>query len=133
MPVTNVSPAKDPITAASYANLKKAERLRLTVWEPNGHVSARFDHRGNYEPTPFAGEVEEVLPNEKLPTLRVRWHLYAALGYDTAKGTVSTLIHIANGVWLETRKRPRNVMAVIERISEEEYNEMLKKAATLGT
>ena len=133
MSVTNMELPKDPITAASYTNLKKTERLRLMVWEPKGHLSARYDHPGNYERTLFVGEVEEVLRNEKLPTLRVRWHLPATFGYDTAKGTVSTLINIANSpVWLETRNTARNVVAVIDRISEEEYNEMLKKAATLG-
>ncbi|MCC5619304.1 hypothetical protein LC605_30420, partial [Nostoc sp. CHAB 5836] len=61
--------------------------------------------------------------------IKVRWHLPKSFGYDTYNGTTSTLIHIANGVWLETRKRPRNVVATIERITEEEFITMVDEAA----
>jgi len=64
----------------------------------------------------------------RIPQMRVRWHLQASYGYDTMKGTVSTLIHIANGVWLETRRSPRNVVATIERITEERYQELHQQA-----
>lgn len=130
MPVAADAPA-GTIGADSWKDLKKQERLRLKAWEPQGHVSARAERRGNYEALDYVGEVEEVLTNERIPTLRVRWHLPAVWGYDTTRGTVSTLIHIANGVWLETRKRPRNVVATIERITEEEYQELLRKALAM--
>jgi hypothetical protein len=104
------------------------ERLRLQVREPLGHKDARATYPGNYVPTIYVGEVEEAAFQARVPQMRVRWHLPAAYGYDTTKGTSSTLIHIAHGVWLETRRSPRNVVATIERIAEEEYQRLLAQA-----
>jgi hypothetical protein len=111
--------------------LRVGERLRLTVWEPNGQVSAKANHPGNYTPKNFVAEVEKVKVNnqEGQQHIVVRWHLPKSWGYNTVKGTTSTLIHIANGVWLETRSRPRNVVATIERITEEEYQRLVDEAA----
>lgn len=104
------------------------DRLRLIVQEPNGHVSARAKHQGNYIPTEYVGLVEKVQQEDLFLKMVVRWHLPASLGYNTLKGTTSTLIHIANGVWLEVRKRPRNVVTTIEKITEMEYQRLLEEA-----
>jgi hypothetical protein len=108
--------------------LRVGERIRLIVREPNGHVSAKANHPGNYTPKDYVAEVAKVQFNQDVTQIVVRWHLPKSFGYNTRKGTASTLIHIANGVWLETRSRPRNVVATIERITEEEYEEMLEQA-----
>jgi hypothetical protein len=109
-------------------DFRVGERLRLLVREPLGRKDARITHPGNYVPVAYVGEVEETAFQARVPQMRVRWHLPASYGYDTAKGTVSTLIHVANGVWLETRRSPRNVVATIERIPEEEYQQLLAQA-----
>jgi monoamine oxidase len=44
------------------------------------------------------------------------------------RALVSTLVHVANGVWLEARRRPRNVAVTLERISLEEYGHLLREA-----
>lgn len=120
----------EELTTNDKINFRVGERLRLTVREPNGHASAKADHPGNYIPINYVGEVEYVdIQQQKTPKIIVRWHLPASFGYNTFKGTTSTLIHIANGVWLETRKKPRNVVITIERITEEEYARMIREAA----
>lgn len=120
----------DEVTTNDKIYFRVGERLRLTVREPNGHASADADHPGNYVPIEYVGEVEYVdMQQQKTPKIIVRWHLPASFGYNTVKGTASTLIHIANGVWLETRKKPRNVVATIERITEEEFTRMIREAA----
>ena len=60
--------------------------------------------------------------------LRVRWHLPASYGYDTLKGSVSTLINVGENIWLEARKRPRNVVASIQKIAVEQYERLLRDA-----
>lgn len=104
------------------------DRILLTVREPSS-TDARADYPGNYTPTPYVGEVEETYVEGDSTQLRVRWHLPAAYGYDTEKGTVSTLINVGENVWLETRKRPRNVVATIQKISDEEYQARIQAAA----
>jgi hypothetical protein len=110
---------------------KTGERLKLTVREPHGQSDCRANCRGNYIPTDYAGEVVSAQTIEGTMHLEVRWHLPAMYGYDTQKGTKSVLIHIANGVWLETRKKPKNVVATLTRITEEEYNQMIERAARI--
>jgi hypothetical protein len=120
----------DEVTSNDKIDFRVGERLRLTVREPNGHASAKAEHPGNYIPIDYVGEVEYVdMQQQKTPKIIVRWHLSGSFGYNTLKGTTSTLIHIANGVWLETRKKPRNVVATIERITEEEYTRMIQEVA----
>ena len=109
-------------------DFRVGERLLLTVREPLGHKDARATRPGNYEPVNYVAEVEETMFEMRIPQMCLIWHLQASYGYDTMKGTVSTLIHIANGVWLETRRSPRNVVATIERITEERYQELLTQA-----
>lgn len=110
-------------------DFKVGERLRLKVREPRGRKNARAGYRGNYLPADYIGEVETASLGGMIPQIEVRWRLPASFGYDTAEGTVSTLVLIANGVWLEARKRPRNVVATIEKITEEEYQKLLSEAA----
>ena len=120
----------DEVSSNDKIYFRVGERLRLTVREPNGHASAKADHPGNYIPIDYVGEVEYVdMQQKETPKIIVRWHLPGSFGYNTLKGTTSTLIHIANGVWLETRKNPRNVVVTIERITEEEYTRMIREAA----
>lgn len=107
---------------------KVGERIRLIVREPNGHVSAKANHPGNYNPQHYVALIEKVIIKQEMPQIVVRWHLPKSFGYKTRKGTTSTLIYIENGVWLETRKHPRNVVAVIEKITEEEYKKLVKQA-----
>jgi hypothetical protein len=106
------------------------DRLRLQVREPVSPKDARADALGNYQLAHYVGEVEAVGLEADLPRLEVRWHLPACFGYDTDRGTVSTLVHVANGVWLEARKRPRNVAVLLEKIAEEEYGRLLAEART---
>jgi hypothetical protein len=63
------------------------------------------------------------------PCLEVRWHLPGGSAADARRGVVSTLVHIANGVWLEARRRPRNVAVTLEQISQEEYEQLVRDAA----
>ncbi|MDF5736475.1 MAG: hypothetical protein V7L04_09885 [Nostoc sp.] len=122
------------MTAMNYTlnqklELRVGERLRIKVREPNGHTSAQADQPGNYTPIDYVGQIEQVDYENITVKIKVRWHLPKSFGYDTYNGTTSTLIHIANGVWLETRKKPRNVVATIERITEEEFITMVDQAA----
>lgn len=114
----------------SIPNYRIGDKLRLTVREPIDREDSRADAPGNYIPQEFVGEVEGVNLEAEVPSITVRWHLPAAYGHDTQKGAASTLIHIANGVWLETRKRARNVTATIEQVSEDEYGKLVEEAAT---
>ena len=106
------------------------DRLLLTVREPAAE-DARADYQGNYVPIDYIAEVEEASVEGNTPRLRVRWHLPASYGYDTRKGTVSTLINVGENVWLETRKRPRNVVANIQKVSEDQYQQLLLEAENL--
>jgi hypothetical protein len=115
---------------AKLSDLKVGARLRLTVREPQDCRNARADYDRNYQPVVYIGEVEQSMVDDPLPQISVRWHLPAALGYNTEKGAVSTLVHIANGVWLEARKQARNVAATIEILTEEEYKRLLFEAAS---
>jgi hypothetical protein len=72
--------------------------------------------------------VERVFLAGSNPCLRVRWHLPGGSASDVRRGVVSTLVHIANGVWLEARRRPRNVAVTLERISQEEYEQLIRDA-----
>jgi hypothetical protein len=112
------------------SDLKVGARLKLTVRAPQDGRNAKADHDRNYYPMQYVGEVERSMVTEAVPQITVRWHLPAALGYDTERGTVSQLVHIANGVWLEARKRPRNVTATLEVLQEEDYRRLLREAAS---
>ena len=110
--------------------LRPGDKVILIVREPQGEEDARASKEGNYQAMKYVGEIESTLLSGPTPQMIVRWHMPATLGYDTLKGTVSTMIHIADSVWLEARKRPRNVVASIQRIPEEEYQKLLTEAAT---
>jgi hypothetical protein len=110
--------------------LRPGDKVTLIVREPQDYEDARANKEGNYQPMKYVGEIESTLLNGPIPQMVVRWHMPATLGYDTLKGTISTMIHVADSVWLETRRRPRNVVASIERIPEEEYQKLLTEAAT---
>jgi monoamine oxidase len=105
------------------------DRLRLTVREPASRRDARANRPANYRPADFAGRVERVSLAGSNPCLAVRWHLPGGSAADVRRGVVSTLVHIANGVWLEARRRPRNVAVTLERISQEEYEQLIRDAA----
>ena len=109
---------------------RPGDKVILIVREPQDDEDARASKEGNYQPMKYLGEIESTLFNGPTPQMIVRWHMPATLGYDTLKGTISTMIHIADSVWLEARRRPRNVVASIERIPEEEYQKLLTEAAT---
>lgn len=106
------------------------DKLRLMVKEPESRRDARPSKGRNYLPVEHVGEVERVETGAAVPRIDVRWRLPTALGHDTEKGTVSTLVHIDGAVWLEARKVPRNVAVVVERIGEEEYRKLLAAAAS---
>jgi hypothetical protein len=112
------------------SDLKVGARLKLTVRAPQDRRNAKADYDRNYQPIEYVGEIEGSMIANAVPQITVRWHLPASLGYDTERGTVSQLVHIANGVWLEARKRPRNVAATIEILREEEYSRLLREAAS---
>jgi hypothetical protein len=111
------------------ASWRVGDRLRLTVREPAFGWDARATRRGNYRPEDFAGRVERVSLTGSNPCLEVRWHLPCGSAAEVRRGVVSTLVHIANGVWLEARRRPRNVAVTLERISQEEYEHLVRDAA----
>lgn len=107
------------------------DKLKLTVKEPEDRADGRPGKGKNYLPVEHVGEVEQQEETGATVTwMKVRWHLPAKLGYDTQKGTVSVLVHIAGSVWLEARKVPRNVAVVVARITEEEYRSLLSDAAS---
>jgi predicted NAD/FAD-dependent oxidoreductase len=114
---------------AEPARWRVGDRLRLTVREPESRWDARATLPASYRPSDFAGRVEGVSLAGANPRLEVRWHLPGGSAADTRKGVVSTLVHIANGVWLEARRRPRNVAVTLERISREEYEQLVRDAA----
>ena len=104
------------------------DHVALTVREPAGS-NARADYPGNYVPTRYVGKIEGSYEMNNTLHIRVRWHLPAAYGYNTRKGTVSTLINVCcDNCYLETRTKARNVVATIEKISEEEYERLLREA-----
>jgi hypothetical protein len=105
------------------------DKVVLTVREPVSPQDGRAETLGNYIPQRFVGEVEAINLEADVPSIRVRWHLPSSYGYDTQEGTLSTLVYIANGVWLEARKKPRNVTATIDAISEDAYKTLLTEAA----
>jgi monoamine oxidase len=111
------------------ARWRVGDRLRLTVREPMSRRDARATQRSSYRPTDFAGRVELVSLVGSNPCLKVRWHLPGGSAADARRGVVSTLVHIANGVWLEARRRPRNVAVTLERISQEGYEHLIRDAA----
>lgn len=112
------------------ANLVAGDKLRLRVIEPRGHSDARVDHPGNYVPVDYVGSVETIRTRGNTHEISVRWHLPASFGYDTLKGSVSTLLHISDGVYLEARKRPRNVIvSAIEKITEDEFKALANEAS----
>lgn len=106
------------------------DKVVLTVWEPVSPKDGRAETLGNYLPQRFVAEVEAVNLEADVPSIKLRWHLPASYGYDTQEGSVSTLVYIANGVWLEARKKPRNITATIDAISEDAYKVFLTEAAT---
>jgi hypothetical protein len=110
--------------------IRPGDKVILIVREPQDQEDARATREGNYEAMKYLGEIESALLNVPVPQMVVRWHMPATLGYDTLEGTVSTMIHVADSVWLETRRKPRNVVASIQRIPEEEYQKLLTEAAT---
>lgn len=114
----------------SRPQFRIGDKLRLTVKEPESRRDARPSKGRNYLPVDHVGEVERVETGAAVPRIAVRWHLPATLGHDTEKGTVSTLVHIADSVWIEARKIPRNVAVVVARITEEEYRQRLAEAAS---
>ena len=128
---SDAPPAAVESAASPAAGLKYliGDKLQLTVREPVSRKDARADTPGNYIPQQFIGEVEAVNLEVEVPSIRVRWHLPASYGYDTHEGTLSTLIHICNGVWLETRKGARNIVVTIETIAEDVYQRLLEEAA----
>ena len=106
------------------------DMIRLNVIEPRGHSDARVEHPGNYVPVSYVGLVERARQTGPVSVLDVRWNLPASYGYKTFEGTISTLLHVANGVYVEARKRPRNVLiSAIEKITEDEYKRMINEAA----
>lgn len=123
-------PAAEETKIAGAPQFRIGDKLRLIVKEPESRRDARPSKGRNYRPVEHVGEVERVETGAAVPRIDVRWHLPAALGHDTEKGTVSTLVHIADAVWLEARKVPRNVAVVVARIGEEEYRKLLAKAAS---
>jgi hypothetical protein len=108
----------------------RGEKIALRVCEPIDPTDASANVPSNYAPRTYVGEVEEVGTAQQLLWIKVRWHLPAYFGYNTQKGKVSKLIHIANGVWIEARKRARNVVATIESVDDSTYQKMLKLADT---
>ncbi len=112
---------------AEPARWRRGDRVRLTVREPKRKSDARATKPANYRPVDYVARVEQASFVGGNACLTVRWH--APLGAETSReGTVSTLVHIANGVWLEARRRPRNATVTLERISCEEYESLLKEA-----
>jgi hypothetical protein len=112
-----------------HVNFKPGDKVILRVCEPVDSDDASIKHPGNYLPRDYAGEVVMVVTKAPVLSIKVRWHLPASFGYKTKKGVVSNLVHIANGVWLEARKRPRNVTVTIELVEESTYQEMVELAA----
>jgi hypothetical protein len=108
---------------------KPGDKLSLLVREPYDYDDARADRYENYQAIQYVGEVEQAQYGGPTTRLKVRWHLPAALGYNTVKGTVSTLVHIGDSVWLEARRRPKNVTAQIRGIDDKEYKMLFDQAA----
>ncbi|MGH9428406.1 MAG: hypothetical protein ACRD2L_19135 [Terriglobia bacterium] len=117
------------MASSGVRELKPGDKLSLFVREPQDYKNARADYDGNYQITRYVGEVEKANLTGTPPRIDVRWHLPKALGYDTVKGSVSTMVHVADSAWVEARKKPRNVVAKIDRIPEEEYKKLLEEAA----
>lgn len=118
------------MAAEDTPDLKVGTRLRLRVIKPRRRKKdARASYRGNYLPVDHVGEVETSSLDGLIPQMQVRWHFPASLGYDTAEGTVSTLVHIAGRAFIEARKKCRNVGVAVEIITEEEYQKLLAEAA----
>jgi len=106
------------------------DKLVLTVRE-QGHGGPS----GDFVPFKYLAQVEQILKEDKgaVQHMKVRWHMPRSLGYNTEKGVVSPLVHIANGVWLEARKKRaknKNVaVAKAEVITEEQFQKLLAEAA----
>jgi hypothetical protein len=112
-------------TVSYTIDFKVGDKVNLRTYEPINKADARAKVQGNYVPHEYVGEVEEISNETSFVRCTVRWHLPAALGYDPEKRLVSKLIHIANGVWLECRKRPRNVVLYMTPLSAEAYERKL--------
>jgi hypothetical protein len=136
-PDADEAPAKpneakpDGDAAGAPPTYKIGDKLLLTVREPIDRGDARAETPGNYIPQRLVAQVEGVNLEGENPTITVRWHLPAAYGHDTRKGVVSNLLHIADGVWIETRKRARNVIAMIEEISEDDFKALVEELAAV--
>lgn len=115
----------------TFETFKAGDKLRLRVVEPRKHRDNSTRYPGNYIPVDYVGSVDSVSPRGASFELGIRWHLPASFGYDTVAGTPSSLLHINQGVYLETRKRARNVViSSIDKITEEEFKRFVIEAST---
>lgn len=114
-------------------DFKAGDKVLLKVYEPVDKADARAEVQGNYVPQECVGEVEQIDNETSFVRCTMRWHLPAASGYDPEKTLVSKLIHIANGVWIECRKRPRNVVVYMTPIAAEAYQRKLDTLSKADT
>jgi hypothetical protein len=121
--------SRDPTDAQRFI---VGDKLKLTVKEPDDRRDARARRGRNYLPASYVGVVERVRTNADMAEMDVRWHRRGSGGFDPVCGTVSTLVHIADSVWLEARKTARNVAVVVARVEEDEYRELLSGTSRAG-
>ena len=109
---------------------RAGDKLMLTVREPESRREARAGRGRNYRPLSYVGVVKRFEAGIEQPTMQVVWHGFDAGQFGPERTATSTLIHIAESVWLEARKVARNVAVVVAPITEQDYQEFFSGTST---